>query len=211
MVGRKRKKLTDQRFGFLTALYDTGLSDEFGYAIWHFQCICGNEFDRTIRNLYRENFANCGCLKRRPGRPHKDITNQSFGYLTALYDTGKIGNDNAAVWMYKCICGREIEESIKVVGSNKYISCGCKEKALDITKRRNIVGQTYGRLTVVDEYMEDGKHLCCCVCSCGEKTVTEKRDIIRGKTKSCGCLRRELAVEMMKRRNSPQPSTKVTT
>ena len=62
----------------------------------------------------------------------------------------------------------------------------------DIT---NIVGNVYGRLTVVD-FVGQNKHghsLWSCRCVCNQATVTSKLQLHKGLTRSCGCLRRETA------------------
>ena len=57
-----------------------------------------------------------------------------------------------------------------------------------------LVGQTFGRLSVVCE--GGGNHrgaaLWCCRCACGTRKVVAAQDLQRGSTESCGCLRREL-------------------
>ena len=61
----------------------------------------------------------------------------------------------------------------------------------------DLTGMRFGRL-VVQERAESG--VCCgkktsrwvCICDCGEKIVTEAHSLRRGRTKSCGCLNREV-------------------
>lgn len=57
------------------------------------------------------------------------------------------------------------------------------------TPRVNIAGLVFGRLTA-QRYLGGGRWAC--VCSCGNETVVVLGDL-RKSTKSCGCLRRELA------------------
>ncbi len=59
--------------------------------------------------------------------------------------------------------------------------------------RRDIAhGERYGRLTVVGEAARRGYHrYFTMLCDCGQTTVVYISDI--GRTKSCGCLQRELA------------------
>ena len=58
------------------------------------------------------------------------------------------------------------------------------------------VGKTFGRLTVTDEIMarfgDQNRHAFVCDCSCGTKgLIYNKYTVMRGSTKSCGCLRKE--------------------
>lgn len=56
-------------------------------------------------------------------------------------------------------------------------------------------GLTYGRLTVVErvENHRSGQAQWYCVCSCGSSVEVMAYSLSSGSTKSCGCLRRELA------------------
>ena len=61
-------------------------------------------------------------------------------------------------------------------------------------KTIDLVGQRFGRLTVVaqDKTFEGKGSRWICDCDCGTKGVLVQRSmLIRGKTKSCGCLKKE--------------------
>ena len=62
-------------------------------------------------------------------------------------------------------------------------------------KRLELIGQTFGRLTVLDfdHVSHDGASYWLCECGCANKTqiVVKGYDLKRGHTQSCGCLRRE--------------------
>lgn len=59
----------------------------------------------------------------------------------------------------------------------------------------NLVGNTYGRWTVIsfDKNSEKGKARWLCECSCGDKTrkIVLHRTLVFGMSRSCGCLTRE--------------------
>lgn len=65
-------------------------------------------------------------------------------------------------------------------------------------KKENLIGQVFGRLTVIDEAPR--KKLPCgdfhtmwkCKCECGNIVIVNASNLKRGITKSCGCLRTEL-------------------
>ena len=59
----------------------------------------------------------------------KDLTNQQFGLLTALYPTEK-RTDNKIVWHCKCKCGNEYETSSHQLLSGHTNSCGCLKKSV---------------------------------------------------------------------------------
>ena len=61
---------------------------------------------------------------------------------------------------------------------------------------RNEIGNTYGRLTVIAfDHKRKGHIYYKCACECGCVTVAEAYSLRKGRTKSCGCLRRELGVK----------------
>lgn len=62
---------------------------------------------------------------------------------------------------------------------------------------KNLVGQKFGRLTVLEraENAKDGHARWKCRCDCGREVVVFGNSLIRGVTKSCGCLHDELTVQ----------------
>lgn len=71
-------------------------------------------------------------------------------------------------------------------------------KKIDYT---DIIGKKFGRLTVVSFNKYDkGFYYYNCICDCGNTSVVCRNHILRGFTKSCGCLQRENARESGKKR-----------
>ncbi len=55
--------------------------------------------------------------------------------------------------------------------------------------RKDITGHTYGRLTVIED-IDHGKNPAVqCTCTCGKTVVARKSNVLKGNTRSCGCLR----------------------
>lgn len=70
--------------------------------------------------------------------------------------------------------------------------------------RHLLIGRTFGRLTVVGDFMKGRKHHCECVCSCGKKTDKPVSGaLLSGNTKSCGCLQKERLSKGWKHTLSP--------
>ena len=59
-------------------------------------------------------------------------------------------------------------------------------------KAITIVGQTFGRLTVISEWSEKKIRWSSCVCTCGIQKTVRSRHLITGNTTSCGCFRKEV-------------------
>lgn len=59
---------------------------------------------------------------------------------------------------------------------------------------RDITGEKFGRLTVLEYTNKHGKPLCICECECINRTkkTINAYSLILGKTKSCGCYSREI-------------------
>ena len=61
----------------------------------------------------------------------------------------------------------------------------------------NLVGRLFGRLTVIAREGSAGqaprRPLWRCRCSCGSELVVRAASLLAGRTRSCGCLRAELA------------------
>lgn len=62
--------------------------------------------------------------------------------------------------------------------------------------KENLLGQKFGRLTVVD-YAENksGRSAWTCKCDCGVTKIINSNDLKSGNTKSCGCYKKELSSE----------------
>lgn len=65
----------------------------------------------------------------------------------------------------------------------------------DMSKFIDLIGQKFGRLTVITSNgsIPPGKRTWLCKCDCGKETVVATSELRSGKTKSCGCLQKEKA------------------
>lgn len=62
-----------------------------------------------------------------------------------------------------------------------------------MSKPNNLIGQTFGRLTVIDRAENDkhGHTRWLCQCECGNQKVIAGSSLKKGLTQSCGCLKKE--------------------
>lgn len=124
------------------------------------------------------------CSRYRSG----DLTGRRFGRLVAkqlIFIEGK-----TAKWECLCDCGNTIKKMpydlLRGLPESK--SCGC-------LRAPNLVGQIFGRLTVIGEkqLQENGKFMWPVKCSCGsnKQQLVYSFSLKSGKIKSCGCLSKE--------------------
>ena len=124
---------------------------------------------------------------------YKDLTNQTFGGITALERDDELSKQKHRGW-WKCrcnYCGKEVYYPTDRLQKGPY-SCGCVKKP-----RYNFVdetGNTYGRLTVIsrntEKHSKSGAYWNC-HCECGGTIVVDTYSLHRGSTVSCGCKSRE--------------------
>lgn len=125
--------------------------------------------------------------------PMKDISNQKFHRLTALYPTEKRDKDRSIIWHCKCDCGKEVDVSGKRLRQNNTKSCGClnteTRAALGRSHKKDLTGMVFGRLTVIEDSGEryDNNILWRCQCECGAQPLIKGTSLLHG-VKSCGCL-----------------------
>ena len=64
---------------------------------------------------------------------------------------------------------------------------------MTMNKIDDFTGQRFGRLTVIEHTdRHKGMGRCKCQCDCGNVTIVFARHLVIGKTKSCGCYRKEI-------------------
>lgn len=190
------KNIVGQKFGHLTVeALSKKRHPKNNKILWECKCDCGNDeiIYATTGNLTQGNKTSCGCAKLKQiqelGRKSaKDLTNQKFGKLTALY---RLENVSPPMWHCLCDCGNEIDVKSIELTSHNTISCGCKRKDL----RKNLIGQKFGKLTVIersDNYISpkgQSQVMYICKCDCGREIEVASSSLQQGFTNSCGCLR----------------------
>lgn len=62
-----------------------------------------------------------------------------------------------------------------------------------IKEKFNLIGLSFGRLTVIEYagYKKDNSYVWKCLCSCGKEHFANSKHLKRGSVKSCGCLQYE--------------------
>lgn len=195
--------LTGQKFGRLTVLNRSYTKNKVIY--WDCQCDCGTQITVRGDSLRKGNTKSCGCLRKelQTKRQTIDLTGQQFGELTVLrqatkteiLDNTTVGQDEThAFWWVQCNCGAPpfvvLGKSLRS-GSTK--SCGHLRYENGKRKINNLIGQKFGRLTVIEfNKIEHHNAIWHCKCECGNEKDVAGKLLTQGKVKSCGCLHQEL-------------------
>ena len=119
--------------------------------------------------------------------PRADISGQRFGKLIAIECAGR--RKGNTFWACVCDCGGTITTRLSSLRGGVTRSCKCLCAA-------SLVGETYGRLTVVrrDGYLPKSGALWVCQCQCGNMLTRSTNALRSNNTKSCGCLKVEKCV-----------------
>ena len=173
------------------------------------RCECGNEVIARMESLRSGNTQSCGCFKseRVSETQVVDLTGHRYGHLTVLersYDKKSVGKAIHSFWLCRCDCGKQIVVSSNALRSGHTLSCGHlrggrrvskkgqKERKLD-APRSIAPGDRYNNLVAVERLPKKlrNEEAWSCVCDCGNETVATRSQLLGGRKKSCGCLRRK--------------------
>lgn len=117
----------------------------------------------------------------------KNLVGRKFGKLTVTGRVFRPEDTTSVFWECLCSCGKTA-----VVRSENLLhrtrptkSCGCSR-----TKFKDILGQSYGQLKVIEfvGFSRHKKAIWRCLCSCGRQVDVLAGNLGRG-TQSCGCSR----------------------
>ena len=130
-----------------------------------------------------------------------NLIGMMFGKLSVIEQTGNESNKNKKrkYWLCNCVCGGNSIVSSSDLVSGKTKQCkDCGRADTGRAKRKTIVGNKYGMLTVVNEIYgivtKSGKKItkCECICDCGEKVLRTRDHLFQSEVPSCGCVKREI-------------------
>ena len=126
-----------------------------------------------------------------------DLTGQRFGQLIVL-GRWRADPHGKLEWLCRCTCAAATERWIASVNlrSGQTKSCGCARRQ----HHHDLTGQHFGRLIVLGPWRA-GHHyghewLCRCTCAAATECWVVAAQLRAGKVKSCGCLRRDVSLEI---------------
>lgn len=140
-----------------------------------------------------------------------DLTGKRFERLLVLQRAQNKGKE--VCWLCQCDCGNQKIVTRRDLQTGHTKSCGCLKSDSTIlfnqqTKKKDIIGQRFGKLVVLEEIetREEGKVVWKCKCDCGTLHFV-RGDLLRsGAVNSCGCLRskgEELIATILSDNNIP--------
>lgn len=126
-----------------------------------------------------------------------DIVGKKFGKLTVIKYLDY--HDKNHRYICSCDCGTtNIITNRSLLLKGDKISCGCAYKDAGKARKENLIGQRFGRWTVIDEaptrYSKSGKTrsiMWKCKCDCGTIKNVGARALKKGTSLSCGCFQKE--------------------
>jgi hypothetical protein len=132
-----------------------------------------------------------------------NLINLRFGKLLVIREASKeekedLNKKNGVWWLCRCNCGNETISKTTYLTQGETQSCGCyRYEQLSKTNKKDLSGQQFYRLLVIEEYGRDKYKsvLWLCQCICAELTVVKTSDLNTGKVRSCGCLQKEIAAK----------------
>lgn len=122
-----------------------------------------------------------------------EMIGKKFGRLTVVKMSERKDKSRAIYWECQCECGGTKTVRGTTLRAGRANSCGCllKENYKAGTTKVDMIGQRFGRLTVLEEV--DDRTTCgevkyLCQCDCGNTKIVIGTLLRDGRTKSCGCL-----------------------
>lgn len=142
----------------------------------------------------------------------KDLTGQRFGRLVVqhLSDEPYISPKGKKTrrWVCLCDCGKEATVLNNALTGGTIKSCGCILQEQRESVIHDLTGKRFGRWTVLQREPLPHKTVSgeafgwLCRCDCGNEKVVITKNLLNGRSKSCGCLKAEMAAKRITENNS---------
>ncbi len=183
-MSKREQVLTQKNFGNLEVLGNSSFRSDYVQC----KCSCGQVCDINFYNILDGKRTCCKWCKSSKTIKAREI--KKFHHLTVIGH-----GESASALLCKCACGitKDISAKRLLTGESKTCGCGYGRSS---RKLQCMSTKVFGRLEVIGESEIQGRVLC--KCSCGKTTNPSISSLLKGDTKSCGCLRREESSVRMK-------------
>lgn len=193
--------LIGQKFGKLTVIekIPSNPMSKKKYIRWKCLCECGNEKIASTAELRSGIYTQCAtCGKKSSSLKRRvDYCGKKYGKLTVKKMLYNYNNTKHTYCLCDCECGtKDVLINVSNLLKPAMHSCGCAKRSILIRHHgKNIDGNKYGRLTVLETYWEEKPPKVKCKCDCGNIVILNKNYVQSGHTQSCGCLHSEKTSE----------------
>lgn len=122
-----------------------------------------------------------------------NLTGNRYGKLVVKEMIYNYNGTNRTKCSCDCDCGKTniIREAYQLKHAIDS-SCGCgKKDSVRKSCGKEINGQIFGKLLIIDTLWNENPPKVKCLCECGKEVILNKIDVQTGHTNSCGCLRAE--------------------
>lgn len=137
--------------------------------------------------------------KGRISTKRKNYVGMQFGYLTVESTEVRVekSGKHRTYATCRCVCGKVVTREVSSLQRAERPNCGCmKKKIIQDVCRKDLTGKRFGRLVVEEMIWDSHPTRCKCRCDCGNECVIINTQLTSGKTKSCGCLQKEVTSEL---------------
>ena len=147
----KKINLIGNKYGKLTVIKEIKERDEQGKILYRCLCECGNSCNVKAINLTKGKTKSCGCSTYNSSIKDEDFIGKTFGYFKVI-SFSHINEKRIRMYKCKCNCGNEVIVNCYNLKNGRTTNCGCKrKKTLTDMFQKNIVGQKFGKLYVLEE------------------------------------------------------------
>lgn len=133
----------------------------------------------------------------------KNEVGHRYGHLEVIEYAYTHPKRRCAFWLCQCDCGNKAIFEGSELRRGNYQCCGIEcVFSRQNNKVKNLLGETFGQLTVVEFMGIDATQHCAmwkCKCNnCGSETIQRGKDISHGAINSCGCIKSKGEFEIKK-------------
>lgn len=124
---------------------------------------------------------------------HRDKIGVTYNYLTTVDIVGK-DKHRSVILKAICVCGEYTYVTWPRLIQGRTKSCGCYSDKARRDRIKDLSGQKFGRLTVLNRNhdVKSSKVFYDCICDCGKRKTVSSQLLKNGSAKSCGCYREQI-------------------
>lgn len=161
------------------------------------QCSCGTIRNIRLSKLLNNKCIDCGCgtkerMRQKIIEKYKHLIGTTINEWTILKVIPPDDEHRSTCVLCQCSCGTIKETQLQYVLHGQSKSCGClQKKMLQNRCTKSLIGQRFGKLTVVEMLEERNKFkriMYKCKCDCGGEIITSSSCLKNHYTSSCGCI-----------------------